>query len=76
MTDDLFGEFLGYDFAVGIDVVKFHVKPIKIETNIESAKKIIKDAVKMLSLPMLQSNPDCEYCGLVASRKKRVFDEI
>lgn len=50
-------------------VVKFHVEPIKIETDIESAKKTINDAVKMLSLPMPQSSSNCEYCGLVASRK-------
>ena len=50
-------------------VVKFHVEPIKIETDIESAKKTIRDAVKMLSLPMPQSNSNCEYCGLVMKRK-------
>lgn len=51
-------------------IVKFHVEPIKIETNIESAKKIIRDAAKLLSLPMPASNPNCEYCNLVANRKK------
>jgi len=50
-------------------VVKFHVEPIKIETDIESAKITIRDAVKLLSLPMPQSNPNCEYCSLVAKRK-------
>ena len=50
-------------------IVKFHVEPIKIETNIESAKQIIKDAVKMLSLPMPKLNPGCEYCNLVTNRK-------
>ena len=50
-------------------VVKFHVEPIKIKTDIESAKITIRDAVKLLSLPMPPSNPNCEYCGLVARRK-------
>lgn len=50
-------------------VVKFHVEPIKIETDIESAKKTIDDAVKLLSLSMPQPNPNCEYCGLVVNRK-------
>lgn len=46
-------------------IVRFHVEPIKIETNIESAKKTVRDAVKLLSLPMPKSNPDCEYCNLI-----------
>ena len=50
-------------------IVKFCVKPIKIETNVESAKKIVKDAARLLSLPMPEANPACEYCGLVAKRK-------
>ncbi|MBW2046258.1 MAG: PD-(D/E)XK nuclease family protein [Deltaproteobacteria bacterium] len=50
-------------------VVKFHVEPIRIDTNIESAKKTVSDAVKLLSFPMPQSNPNCEYCTLVANRK-------
>ena len=50
-------------------VVKFHVEPIKIETDIESAKKTIREAVKLLSLAMPQSNPNCEYCSLVTKRK-------
>ncbi len=50
-------------------IVRFHVEPIKIETNIESAKKTIKNAAKLLSLIMPKSNPDCEYCNLVTERK-------
>jgi len=50
-------------------IVKFHVEPIKIETNIESAKRTIKNAAKLLSLTMPKSNPDCEYCNLVIKRK-------
>ena len=50
-------------------VVRFHVEPIRIKTNIESAKKTVKNAAKLLSLPMPKSNPDCEYCSLVTKRK-------
>jgi len=50
-------------------IVRFHVEPIRIKTNIESAKKIIRNAAKLLSLPMPKSNPDCEYCNLVTERK-------
>lgn len=51
-------------------IVKFHVEPIKIETDIESAKKIVKDAAKLLSSPMPKSSSGCEYCNLVMNRKK------
>lgn len=50
-------------------VVKFHVEPIRIETDIESAKKIVKDAAKILSSPVPDPTPNCDYCNLVASRK-------
>ncbi len=50
-------------------VVKFHVEPIRIETDIESAKKTISDAVKLLALSIPQPNPNCEYCNLVVNRK-------
>lgn len=50
-------------------VVKFHVEPIKIETNVESAKKIVKDAALSLYSPMPESSQDCEYCNLVQTRK-------
>jgi len=50
-------------------VVKFHVELIKIRTNIESAKKIVKDAAFLLYSPMPEPSPDCEYCNLVQARK-------
>lgn len=50
-------------------IVKFHVEPIKIETNIESAKDIIRKAVDTLSQPIPNSSPNCEYCTLVNNRK-------
>ena len=50
-------------------MVKFHVEPIKIETNIESAKKTVQDAAKLLSSPIPEANPNCEYCKLVINRR-------
>ncbi len=50
-------------------VVKFHVEPIRIETNIESAKRIVQDAAKLLSGPMPKPGANCEYCTRVAQRK-------
>lgn len=49
-------------------IVKFHVEPIKIETSIESAKKIVKDAALLLYSPMPEASPNCEYCNLVQTR--------
>lgn len=53
-------------------LVKFHVEPIKIETNIESAKKIFSNAVTLLSGTIPKANPECEYCNLVGNRKEEV----
>ncbi|MCQ9208745.1 MAG: PD-(D/E)XK nuclease family protein [Omnitrophica bacterium] len=50
-------------------VVKFHVEPIRIETDIESAKRIVQDAARLLSGPIPKSGADCEYCNLVAKRQ-------
>lgn len=49
-------------------IVKFHVEPIKIETNLESAKKIFTDAVNLLSSDIPDANSNCEYCNLVINR--------
>lgn len=46
-------------------LVKFKVVPFKIKTNPESAKSVIKAAMKLLSGPIPQSNSDCEYCNLI-----------
>lgn len=51
-------------------MVKFKVEPIKIETNIESAKNIFQDAVSVLSCGIPKAQPKCEYCSLVANRKE------
>ncbi|MFH1578007.1 MAG: PD-(D/E)XK nuclease family protein [Candidatus Omnitrophota bacterium] len=50
-------------------IVKFRVKPIKMKTNIESARRIVNDAITLLSGTIPKSHPDCEYCNLVINRK-------
>lgn len=50
-------------------MVRFHVEPIKIETNIESAKKVFSDAIILLNREIPKGSSDCEYCNLVANRK-------
>jgi len=50
-------------------LVKFNVRPMKIETNIASAKKTFQDAVRLLRSPPPPAASVCEYCALVAQRK-------
>ena len=50
-------------------MMRFKVEPIRIETNIDSAKKIFQDAVTCLKDEMPQASAHCEYCSFVASRK-------
>ncbi|MBN1622118.1 MAG: PD-(D/E)XK nuclease family protein [Endomicrobiales bacterium] len=50
--------------------VRFHVEPIKIETNMDSAKKVVRDAAVLLISPTPEPNANCEYCNLVSSRNK------
>jgi len=50
-------------------MVKFNVAPFKIETNIESAKKVFYNAVTSLTREIPKASPNCEYCSLVVSRK-------
>ena len=71
--------FLIYYWPVKVKedgVIEFHVEPIKIETNIESAKKIIKDAAELLSAPIPKPDSGCEYCNLVTNRKNEVSNVI
>jgi len=54
-------------------VVKFEVKPFKIETNIETAKRTVKNAVELLSKKdMPQPGPNCEYCNWLEKRNQPV----
>ena len=50
-------------------LVRFHVEPIKIETNIDAAKKIFEDAINVLNREIPQASVECEYCNLVMNRK-------
>lgn len=50
-------------------MVKFKVYPIRVETNIDSAKKIFRDAVICLDREIPNASSNCEYCNFVASRK-------
>ncbi len=49
-------------------MMRFKVEPIRIETNINSAKKIFRDAVACVKGEMPQASAHCEYCSFVASR--------
>ena len=49
-------------------LVRFHVEPIKIETNMESAKKVFRDAIISLTRAIPKASPNCEYCNLEATR--------
>jgi len=50
-------------------MVKFHVEPLKIETNIDSAKTIFKNAVTALGKDIPPAAAKCEYCNLVTIRE-------
>lgn len=50
-------------------MVRFKVEPVKIETNLESAKSTFKNAIFLLAGELPEANPACEYCNLVANRK-------
>jgi len=52
-------------------IVHFHVEAIKIKTNIESARLIVRDAAKLLYSEIPDPNPECEYCNLVEQRKRQ-----
>ena len=48
------------------------IKPgiVKIKTNLNSAKSVIKQAVKVLLGPLPSRNSECEYCSLVELHEK------
>lgn len=50
-------------------MMHFKVEPIKIETNLDAAKKIFRDAVTCLKKEIPKASPNCEYCNFVLSRK-------
>lgn len=52
-------------------MIQFKVESIRIETNIDSAKKIFRDAVTCLKQEIPSASPNCEYCNFVLTRKER-----
>ncbi|MFH0838608.1 MAG: PD-(D/E)XK nuclease family protein [Candidatus Omnitrophota bacterium] len=54
-------------------IVKFHVEPIRVETNMDAVKKILSDAISILNSDIPQPSWKCEYCALVADRKNESF---
>ena len=53
-------------------IVKFEVKPIKIETNIKTAERTVKNAIELLSKDLPQASPDCEYCNWLNKRNQPI----
>lgn len=53
-------------------IVKFKVEPIRVETNIESAKVKFRNAVICLGQEMPLASLNCEYCKLVIGRKNEL----
>ena len=49
-------------------VFKFHVEPIKIETDINTAKKTVRDAALLLAGSEPKADGECEYCGFASQR--------
>lgn len=49
-------------------LVKFEVFPIRIETKIEAAKEILREAALTLAGPLPKPSKNCEYCTLVEKR--------
>jgi hypothetical protein len=60
-------------------IVKFHVESIEVATDIESSKRIVRDAAILLSSHIPKASSNCEYCGLIKNRKDETreldFDE-
>ena len=51
-------------------MIQFHVEPIKIETDMDSAKDIVRNAAQLLSLDIPEPSSECEYCNLIEERKE------
>jgi len=51
--------------------VSFGVSPFKIKTNIDNAKKIFQDAVKLLNKPLPKASSRCEYCAWLQARSAK-----
>lgn len=51
-------------------LVRFKVEPLKVETNLESARKIFQQAVETLRGFIPLASSECEYCSLVKMRRE------
>ncbi len=49
-------------------MVKFNIKPIKVDTDLERSKKTFHDAVESLRGPMPEHRDSCEYCCWISNR--------
>jgi CRISPR/Cas system-associated exonuclease Cas4 (RecB family) len=46
-------------------LVEFNVEPVKVETSVERAHKLFKEAVKYLNGPVPERHSECKYCSWV-----------
>lgn len=49
-------------------IVEFNIKPVKVATDLNRAKKTFEDAVDLLKEPMPKKHSDCEYCSWIGDR--------
>ena len=49
-------------------VVKFDIKPVKVETDLKRAKNTFCSAVELLKGPMPERYSNCEYCCWISNR--------
>lgn len=49
-------------------IVKFNIKPVKVNTDLERAKKTFEDAVGLLRGPIPKQHSDCDYCSWIGDR--------
>ena len=53
-------------------IVKFEVTPLRVETDVEAARRTFEDAIRLLSGAIPDPSPDCDYCMLVERVARRV----
>lgn len=49
-------------------IVKFNIKPVKVNIDLERAQKTFEDAVDLLKGPMPKRHSDCEHCCWINDR--------
>lgn len=60
------------DKSVGQGLIKFNIEVFKIKTNIESSKKVMKEAVELLRNKLPNPSNNCEYCRFFKERRDEV----